>query len=396
MGNKVFANGREISCKSSQGKSICSFPDVCLTPPSPPAGPIPIPYPNTAMASDMTSGSKTVKLHGKEAMLKNKSFFKKSMGDEAATKAQGMGVVTHQIQGKAYFIMWSMDVKFEGENVVRHLDMTTHNHGSPPANAPPMVHAALANMGQIAECAADKAEVEDKCDPWDQKATCPDERGITGAFAEIKRNPKANKPGGTPATEAKRRRAVDDLRAQYRKYSKEMQDNECRKALRCMLVPYNKTKKVGCPKQTGDHLLEKSNVNNMAAADRGNYKASKAPTALMEGNSYHIGSHGLGHYGRRQGYEQHPNKNPWTVRKGAKNAAQVHCQIAGGCDPACIEEQIVQEHTKMGVDENAPIEPPSASLASDYSKDFAQEWGSAAGASASRSAGPPRTRRRRS
>ena len=33
-------------------------------------------------------------------------------------------------KGKAYFIAWSMDVKVESENVVRHLDMTTHNHGS--------------------------------------------------------------------------------------------------------------------------------------------------------------------------------------------------------------------------------------------------------------------------
>ena len=34
-------------------------------------------------------------------------------------------------RGKVYFIAWSMDVKAEGENVVRHLDMTTHNHASP-------------------------------------------------------------------------------------------------------------------------------------------------------------------------------------------------------------------------------------------------------------------------
>ena len=34
--------------------------------------------------------------------------------------------------GKVYFNAWSMDVKVEGENVVRHLDMTTHNHGSGP------------------------------------------------------------------------------------------------------------------------------------------------------------------------------------------------------------------------------------------------------------------------
>ena len=37
MANDVFANGREISCKKADGKSICAFPDVCMTPPENPA-----------------------------------------------------------------------------------------------------------------------------------------------------------------------------------------------------------------------------------------------------------------------------------------------------------------------------------------------------------------------
>lgn len=141
MSNEVYANGREVSCKAAAGKSICAFPDVCLTPPAPPAGPIPIPYPNTGMASDTNGGSKTVQISGKEVMLKDSSSFKKSTGDEAATKAQGMNVVTHQIQGKVYFTSWSMDVKIEGENAVRHLDMMTHNHASGPGGTPPWPYA---------------------------------------------------------------------------------------------------------------------------------------------------------------------------------------------------------------------------------------------------------------
>src|SRR5439155_10681140 len=86
MSNEVYANGREVSCKAADGKSICAFPDVCLTPPTPPAGPIPIPYPNTGMASDTDGGSKTVQISGQEVMLKDSSDFKKSTGDEAATK----------------------------------------------------------------------------------------------------------------------------------------------------------------------------------------------------------------------------------------------------------------------------------------------------------------------
>ena len=126
----MFANGREISGKASGNKSIAAMPDVCMSPPSPPAGPIPIPYPNFSKASDTSSGSKKVKIGRKEVGLKNKSDYKKSKGDEAATRNFGMGIVTHKIQGKTKHAAWSFDVKIEKQNVIRHLDLTTHNHGS--------------------------------------------------------------------------------------------------------------------------------------------------------------------------------------------------------------------------------------------------------------------------
>lgn len=135
MANDVFANGREISCKKADGKTICEFPDVCFTPPENPATPpgVPVPYPNTAFAKDTTEGSKSVKISGQEVMLKNVSYFKTSTGDEAGSAAK-KGMITSTNKGKAYFISWSMDVKYEGKNVVRHLDMTTNNHASPAAN----------------------------------------------------------------------------------------------------------------------------------------------------------------------------------------------------------------------------------------------------------------------
>ena len=43
------------------------LPDTCLSPPSPPAGPVPLPYPNTAFASDTTNGSTTVMISGQES-----------------------------------------------------------------------------------------------------------------------------------------------------------------------------------------------------------------------------------------------------------------------------------------------------------------------------------------
>ena len=136
MGCDVYANGDEIACKAGDGKVIAAFPDVCLTPPPPPAGPIPVPYANTSFSKDMKDGSVTVKIGRKEVMLKDQSYYNTSpLGDEAATKAQGAGVITHVITGKTYFSAWSMDVKFEGKNVDRHTDITTSNHASPLGNA---------------------------------------------------------------------------------------------------------------------------------------------------------------------------------------------------------------------------------------------------------------------
>src|SRR5689334_22845261 len=120
MGCEVYANGRTIACKAADGKTIAAFPDVCFTPPLTPATPpgVPIPYPNTGFASDTTEGSKTVQISGKEVVLKDKSYFKTSTGDEAGN-APKKGVVTSQIKGRVNFSSWSMDVKFEGENVPR-------------------------------------------------------------------------------------------------------------------------------------------------------------------------------------------------------------------------------------------------------------------------------------
>jgi hypothetical protein len=102
----------------------------------------------------MTGGSKSVLIGGKEAMLRDKSYFKKCTGDEAATKSFGQGVVNHQLSGKVYFVSWSMDVQFEGENVVRHLDMTTSNHAGASANeSVSMVQMESMTVADAARCA---------------------------------------------------------------------------------------------------------------------------------------------------------------------------------------------------------------------------------------------------
>ncbi len=166
MGRKVYANGREISGKADGNMSNGAMPDVCLTPPPPPAGPLPIPYPNFSGDSDTDDGTRDVHIGGKQVSQKNKSTFKKSSGDEAATKAQGMGVVTHQIQGPSKHAAWSFDVKAENENLPRHMDLTTHNHQQSTPNG-----AVVVEMGEISI----KAPTDDACE--ELKAENDDMRG---------------------------------------------------------------------------------------------------------------------------------------------------------------------------------------------------------------------------
>ena len=144
MGDTVFINGRAAVHKGSAGKSI-AFPDVCLCPPTPPAGPIPTPLPNNVQAADMDGGASTVLIEGNPAG-KQTSFFKQSTGNVVA-QSTGGGVVTAQVQGKAYFQSFAMNVMIDGEPAVRHLDLGhPQSRGAAPPNTPPMPWLATMNV----------------------------------------------------------------------------------------------------------------------------------------------------------------------------------------------------------------------------------------------------------
>lgn len=159
MANEVFANDLEIACKAADGKSIACFPDPCFSPPSPSAGWILIPYANTAYAKDTTNASKTVFISGKPIMKKDVSYFKTSTGNEPAAGPKGQ--FTGVKKGKAYFTSWSMNVKVEGQNVDRHTDGMTHNHGSKSGNAGPWYYADSQVVGSV--CDGDKKKAKKKC-----------------------------------------------------------------------------------------------------------------------------------------------------------------------------------------------------------------------------------------
>jgi hypothetical protein len=157
----VFANGLGIACKAVDGKSTAAFPDPCWTNPGPSVGPVVVPFANTAYARDTANASKTVFIGGKPVMLRDKSYFKTSTGNEAA--AYGKGLSTGVKQGKAYFASWSMNVKIEGYNVCRHTDLMTHNHGSVPGNTAVWNYTDQSGGKPPKECFNDCVAIEKAC-----------------------------------------------------------------------------------------------------------------------------------------------------------------------------------------------------------------------------------------
>jgi hypothetical protein len=134
---KVYINGREAVHKGCGGRAI-AFPDVCLCPPGPPAGPVPVPLTNTVQAKDLVNGTITVLFEGNPAGHRD-SYFDSSTGNEVS-RSTGGGIVSHAVQGKAYFASWSPNVFIAGKPAVRHGDLLTQNHlGKLPANTPPSV-----------------------------------------------------------------------------------------------------------------------------------------------------------------------------------------------------------------------------------------------------------------
>jgi hypothetical protein len=283
-------------------------------------------------------------------MLKNKSYFRKSTGDEAGS-APKKNVITSRIKGKAYFVSWSMNVMVEGENVVRHMDLTTHNHGSLPAGAPATLHQALAAMGKSPACRDNKEAAETACNPWEEKAKCPEETERRIRAAERKRNSAKKKHGKHSAAYQAESKRVRDL---YMAYAVRIDSNECRRVLRCVLIPFNKIKTVKCKKQTGDHLVEDATVKSLPG-----YRASRAPTAIVDGPSYHIGTHGIGHTRRTMAAAKRSGN--FTLKDAAEiGASELRKTFPNGrCDQRCIFEQLIAGHKNMDIKPSAKADKPT-------------------------------------
>lgn len=143
-GATTNVNGLSVVHKGSSGTAASAPPDVCLTP-APAGPPMPMPYPNTAMSSDLEGGTTTVKVDNKPAAIQG-STFAKSTGDEPGT---GGGLMSGTCMMEAEFITYSPTVCADGAPMSRLSDMMTMNHkntltpGEMQAPLPPVVPALL-------------------------------------------------------------------------------------------------------------------------------------------------------------------------------------------------------------------------------------------------------------
>jgi hypothetical protein len=120
--SKVYANGRTVVHQGDGQVNTDALPDVCKTPS--PGGPVPIPYVNVARDGDLANGSTSVSIEGHPVALKD-SNLSTSSGDEPGTA--GGGLISSKTKGKMTWASASIDVKIEGQGVIRFLDATQHN-----------------------------------------------------------------------------------------------------------------------------------------------------------------------------------------------------------------------------------------------------------------------------
>jgi hypothetical protein len=270
-----------------------------------------------------------VKIGGQEVMLKDRSAFKQSTGDEAGA-APKKGLINSKTKGKVYFLAWSMDVKVEGENVVRNLDMTTHNHACSPANgAVPTVHVAATAMGKFDSCEGDVTRAKRNCPGKAEQ--CP---GSLSKTVDQQRSGYKRKKGGPSRTAQAGAQATADA-----------DGSKCVKAMRCFLRPYKPTKKKPgcCPGQTPHHIPPKSMMKGVKG-----YSKDDALCVCLEGASQHVGSHGenhaaLDHIASKPGVLD--AKGQCTVTEYNKVCAQAVAAQCG-CDPSCIEDQLNASFTQ--------------------------------------------------
>lgn len=120
---KVNGMMNSLVHKGSNGLSMATIPDVCKTPS--PGGPVPIPYPNISQSATLAKGTSTVKADGGMMIAIKGSEFSLSNGDNAGVAG---GVKSSTFMKESTWILYSFDVKMDGENACRLTDKKFQNH----------------------------------------------------------------------------------------------------------------------------------------------------------------------------------------------------------------------------------------------------------------------------
>jgi hypothetical protein len=120
---KVNGTSNSLVHKGSNGVSMATIPDVCKTPT--PGGPVPLPYPNISQSATLAKGTTTVKADGGMMIAIKGSEFSLSNGDNPGVAG---GVKSSTFMKESTWILYSFDVKMDGENACRLSDKKFQNH----------------------------------------------------------------------------------------------------------------------------------------------------------------------------------------------------------------------------------------------------------------------------
>jgi hypothetical protein len=120
---KVNGTANTLVHKGSNGISAATIPDVCKTPS--PGGPVPVPYPNVSQSNTLASGTTTVTADGGMMIAIKGSEFSLSNGDNAGVAG---GVKSSTFMKESTWILYSFDVKMDGQNACRLTDKKFQNH----------------------------------------------------------------------------------------------------------------------------------------------------------------------------------------------------------------------------------------------------------------------------
>jgi hypothetical protein len=253
-----------------------------------------------------------------------------------------------------------MDVKFEGENVVRHLDLTTHNHASPPGNTAPWTYADRMALGMsTGKCKEEAERAEKACGDLNRKATCPPEGQ---ALADARSMRVAAREAGASASQLSA--MGQDIKKLEKNLAGAIQRDPCQRAMRCFLTPYDSGQ--CCPGQTPDHLIEvksfvlpgENRETGMKRPGWDNYQASKAPCLCAEGGAASVSTHGVLSARRKVAIKQH-GSGAMDLDKAAGIGAKSASKTFRGCSEECIKAQLTQYHESARTDPNAQVQPPA-------------------------------------